>query len=207
MDEHAEAGIVLFGGFRFDRRRGLLSRHNEDGRLVLVAIGARALDVLGLLIDRQGDLVSRDEILNAVWPGVVEGANVTVQISALRRALDDGRSDGSLIQTIPGRSYRLAAAVTRCEADPLPEVGGNGADRGENIEPVSPVPTGAPTRQDVGTESPPYWLCSPWPDRLSDARELLAPISGWFTKGFDTPDLRLNLYQVYDILSNRKARL
>jgi TolB-like protein len=113
MEEHAGADIVLFGGFRFDRRRGLLSRQNEDGRLVPVAIGSRALDVLGLLIDRHGDLVSREEIMNAVWPGVVEGANVTVQISALRRALDDGRSDGSPIQTIPGRGYRFTAAVTR----------------------------------------------------------------------------------------------
>jgi DNA-binding winged helix-turn-helix (wHTH) protein len=103
MEEHSGADIVLFGGFRFDRRRGVLSRQNEDGEIVPVPIGWRALDILGLLIDRHGDLVSRDEIMSTVWPGVVEGANVTVQISALRRTLDDGRSDGSVIQTIPGR--------------------------------------------------------------------------------------------------------
>jgi DNA-binding winged helix-turn-helix (wHTH) protein len=129
MEEHSGADIVLFGGFRFDRRRGVLSRQNEDGEIVPVPIGWRALDILGLLIDRHGDLVSRDEIMSTVWPGVVEGANVTVQISALRRTLDDGRSDGSVIQTIPGRGYRLAAAVTRCEADPLATVAGNRADR------------------------------------------------------------------------------
>jgi len=120
MDEHAGADVVLFGGFRFDRRRALLSRQNEDGGFVPIAIGSRALDLLGLLIDRHGDLVSREEILNAVWPGVVEGANVTVQISTLRRVLDEGRSGRSLFQTIPGRGYRLAAAITRCEAEPLP---------------------------------------------------------------------------------------
>ncbi len=50
--------------------------------------------------------------MDAVWPGtVVEGANVTVQISALRRALDDGRSEPSLIRTIPGRGYRLTAGL------------------------------------------------------------------------------------------------
>ena len=113
MDEHSEVDISSFGGFRFDRRRGLLSRQNEDGSLDPVAIGSRALDILGLLIDRNGDVVSRNDILNTVWPGVVEGANVTVQISALRRALDDGRSAGSIIQTIPRRGYRLTAAVTR----------------------------------------------------------------------------------------------
>jgi adenylate cyclase len=71
-----------------------------------------------LLIDRHGDLVSKDEILSTVWPGIVEGANVTVQISALRRALDNGRSDGSLIQTIPGRGYRLVAPMTHPVQDP-----------------------------------------------------------------------------------------
>src|SRR5262249_15562156 len=97
MEEHAGADIVRFGGFRLDRRRCVLSRQNEDGGFRPVPIGSRALDILGLLIDRNGDLVSKDEILNTVWPGVVDGANVTVQISALRRALNDGRSDGSLI--------------------------------------------------------------------------------------------------------------
>ena len=120
MDELVGAYIVRFGGFRFDRSRGLLARQNDDGTLAPVTIGSRALDILGLLIDRHGHLVSKDEILNTVWPRVVEGANVTVQISTLRRALDEVRSSGSLIQTIPGRGYRLATAITRCEAEPLP---------------------------------------------------------------------------------------
>jgi DNA-binding winged helix-turn-helix (wHTH) protein len=108
MEEHAGADIVLFGGYRFDRRRGCLWRQNNEGVFIPVAIGARALDVLGLLIDRHGDLVSRDEIMNAVWPGtVVEGANVTVQVAALRRVLEDGGQVGSFIQTIPGRGYRF----------------------------------------------------------------------------------------------------
>ena len=152
MDEHAGADIMLFGGFRFDRRRGSLSRQNESGGLVPVAIGSRALEILGLLIDRHGDLVSRDEILDTVWPGVVEGANVTVQISALRRALDDGRSDESLIQTIPGRGYRLVAPVTRCDAEPPPKPGGDENRIADEIAlasgtPVPRVPIAASRRQ------------------------------------------------------------
>jgi TolB-like protein len=138
MDEHAGADIVLFGGFRFDRRRALLSRENESGGLVPVAIGSRALDVLGLLIDRHGDLVSRDEIMGAVWPGVVEGANVTVQISALRRALDDGRSEESLIQTIPGRGYRLVAAVTHPAGEARSGVSAMERDAGAENDRVGP---------------------------------------------------------------------
>src|SRR6516225_720517 len=111
MEEHAGADVVRFSDFRFDRRRNCLLRQDEDGTLTPVAIGSRALDILGLLIDRHGELVSKDEILDTVWPGVVEGANVTVQISALRRALNDGRSDGSLIRTVPGRGYRFVAAI------------------------------------------------------------------------------------------------
>jgi DNA-binding winged helix-turn-helix (wHTH) protein len=50
--------------------------------------------------------------LTAVWPGVVvDDANVTVQISALRRVLDEGRCEPSLIQTVPWRGYRFTAAV------------------------------------------------------------------------------------------------
>jgi TolB-like protein/DNA-binding winged helix-turn-helix (wHTH) protein/Tfp pilus assembly protein PilF len=142
MEEQAGADIILFGGFRFDRRRGRLSRQNEDGRFVPVAVGSRALEILGLLVDRHGDVVSRDEILNTVWPGVVEGANVTVQISALRRALDNGLSEGSIIQTIPGRGYRFAATVThtmaeiRSVASPMASDAALGIDRGYScVEP------------------------------------------------------------------------
>jgi len=51
MDELVGAYIVRFGGFRFDRSRGLLACQNDDGTLAPVTIGSRALDILGLLID------------------------------------------------------------------------------------------------------------------------------------------------------------
>ena len=47
MEEHAGADVARFSGFRFDRRRGVLSRQNEDGQIVPVPIGSRALDILG----------------------------------------------------------------------------------------------------------------------------------------------------------------
>jgi DNA-binding winged helix-turn-helix (wHTH) protein len=53
-----------------------------------------------VLIARAGEVVSKDEIIAAVWPGtIVEDGNLTVQISALRRVIDQGRSDGSYVQT------------------------------------------------------------------------------------------------------------
>ena len=110
------ADIFVFEGFRFDRAAGCLFRTNGPDAAEPVALGSRALALLALLVERQGQLVTKDEIFAAVWPGtVVEEANLTVQISALRRILDRNRAQGSCIQTIPGRGYRFIPAVTRAE--------------------------------------------------------------------------------------------
>src|SRR5215472_10268269 len=123
MDAPATTDVFLFEGFRLDRRG--LFRRDQNGAFIPIAIGSRAIEVLHTLVERPGDLVSRDEILAAVWPGtVVEGSNLPVQIAALRRVLDQGRTDGSNIQTVPGRGYRFVAPVKPglAEADlPLPD--------------------------------------------------------------------------------------
>jgi len=66
MDALSSPDILLFGPFRFDRRGGLLFRCAEDGRYQPVSIGSRALTVLGMLTERPGDLVTKDEIIGAV---------------------------------------------------------------------------------------------------------------------------------------------
>ena len=116
MEALAAGEIFMFEAFRLDRRG--LCRRDEHGAFVPVSIGTRALDALRVLIAANGDLVSKDEIMAAVWPGtVVEDNNLTVQIAALRRILDQGRADGSCIQTVAGRGYRFAAVVTRHAGD------------------------------------------------------------------------------------------
>ena len=128
MDALSSSDVFLFGSFRFDRRGGVLLRCNDDGRYLPVSIGSRAFAVLNVLIARPGDLVSRDEIMRAAWPGtVVEEGNLTVQISALRRILDAGTQGESCIQTVSGRGYRFVPRVTREEdvsraAGPAPVV-------------------------------------------------------------------------------------
>src|ERR1700739_73162 len=112
MQALSSTDIFLFGGFRLDRRG--LFRRDEGSALAPVEIGSRALDVLSVLLERPGDLLTRDEIMAAAWPGtVVEDNNLTVQISTLRRILDQDRAQGSCIQTVPGRGYRFIAPVTR----------------------------------------------------------------------------------------------
>jgi TolB-like protein len=113
MEELAAEELYLFEGFRLDRRAGRLFRADGSGILVPVAIGSRALDLLVLLVRRRGNLVTRDEILSAVWPGItVSDSNLPTNIWALRRVLDRGRSNGSCIQTVAGRGYRFTAEVT-----------------------------------------------------------------------------------------------
>jgi TolB-like protein/DNA-binding winged helix-turn-helix (wHTH) protein len=116
MDQLGSANVVFFEGFRFDLSGGGLFRVDQAGVAPPVAISSRALDLLGLLVERPGQLVSKNAIMQAVWPGtVVEEGNLTVQISALRRILDENRKEGSCIRTVPGRGYRFVALVTRVE--------------------------------------------------------------------------------------------
>jgi TolB-like protein/DNA-binding winged helix-turn-helix (wHTH) protein len=159
LETPCSAEIFLFEGFRLDRRG--LFRRDESAVLAPVEIGSRALDILGALLQKPGYLVSRGEIMAAAWPGtVVEDHNLTVQISALRRVLDQDRAQDSCIQTVPGRGYRFVAPVTRVGSatEPAPELFfGNGSDRpiaekGQSQNAVAPGRMGntnlgsAPTR-------------------------------------------------------------
>ena len=145
---------VLFEDFRLDRRGAGLCQRDERGDFVPVPLGSRALDVLCALVASAGELVSRDQIIAAVWPAtVVEDNNLNMQIAALRRVLDQGRTQ-SCIQTIPGRGYRFVAAVTLCAS--VPEIRaptlqiGNGSLAGAYTVPTGsevsrhPVRGGAP---------------------------------------------------------------
>ena len=117
MDALGRGWTFQFEGFRLDRNAGALFRRDDAGSFVPVAVGSRALDVLGVLVGRAGDLVSRDEFMAAVWPATaVEDINLNMQIAALRRVLDAGRVNGSCIQTVSGRGYRFAVPVARVYA-------------------------------------------------------------------------------------------
>ena len=116
MGALSQGDSFTFEGFHLDRRG--LFRRDEHGVLASVAIGGRAFELLGVLVERHGEVLSKAEIMAAVWPNTaVEESNLTLQISALRRVLDPGRSNGSFVQTIPRRGYSFAATVTRVAAE------------------------------------------------------------------------------------------
>ena len=114
---------ISFGRFRLVKEQFLLL---EDDKPVL--LGSRALEILIVLLERPGELVNKQELMGRVWPDVfVEPNNLTVNMSALRRALRDGKDGNRFIINIPGRGYKFVAPVsaTNDQAAPLSLVGRN----------------------------------------------------------------------------------
>jgi TolB-like protein/DNA-binding winged helix-turn-helix (wHTH) protein/Tfp pilus assembly protein PilF len=141
MDALGSLEIFLFEGFRLDRRSGVLFQLDQAGSEEVVPLGARALDLLALLVARRGELLSKDEIMAAVWPGrTVEEANLSVQISKLRHILDRNRPQGSCIQTVTGYGYRFSVEVTQVENTALPRICGpaESADGAVNLNSERP---------------------------------------------------------------------
>jgi phospholipid transport system substrate-binding protein len=100
----AQEAALEFGRFQIlPRRRQLIA----DG--VPVKLGTRALDLLTILLEADGSLVTKEELVSRVWPGIhVSEENLKVQIFALRKALGEDRD---FIQTETSRGYRFMAAV------------------------------------------------------------------------------------------------
>jgi DNA-binding winged helix-turn-helix (wHTH) protein len=77
-----------------------------------VPLGSRALEILIALLERRGELVSKQDLTARVWPNLfVDPSNLTVHMSALRRALRDGQDGNRFIINIKGRGYRFVASV------------------------------------------------------------------------------------------------
>ena len=80
----------------------------------VVRLSPKAHDVLVVLLRQAGRLVTKDELLSRVWPdAMVEEGILTVHISALRKALGDGKRSGGYIETVSRSGYRFVAPVTR----------------------------------------------------------------------------------------------
>jgi len=102
----------MFGDFRFNVPTRELLRVGNHGSATPILLGSRAADLLHLFLHRPGELITKSEIMDAVWPNTaVEESNLTVQISALRRALGAAGNGASYIQTVPGRGYRFIPRV------------------------------------------------------------------------------------------------
>src|ERR1700746_626431 len=100
----------------FGRFRVLLRQRQLVADGVPIELGTRAFDLFLTLLESDGSLVTKEDLLSRVWPGIiVTEENLKVQVSALRKALGDDRD---LIRTEFGRGYRFTAAVRSVAAVP-----------------------------------------------------------------------------------------
>ena len=98
-----------FDGFCLIPRRQLLLRDGER-----VKVGARALDILTVLVERAGELVSNADLEARAWPETfVHASNLKVHIVSLRRILRAATGDSQAILNVPGRGYRFTRPVAR----------------------------------------------------------------------------------------------
>jgi DNA-binding winged helix-turn-helix (wHTH) protein len=103
------ASVMSFGSFQLFPYQGLLLEGEQPLR-----VGSRALAILVALVERAGSLVSKDELMNRVWPhSFVDEANLRAQVATLRRALRDGEDGNRYISTVAGRGYWFVAPVAR----------------------------------------------------------------------------------------------
>jgi DNA-binding winged helix-turn-helix (wHTH) protein len=142
IEEHLSAGTdringsaasaILFGPFRLlPSQRLLLDAHKP------LRLGSRALDVLIALVERHGELVSKKELMERVWPDtIVEESNLTVQVSALRRALRDGRAGNRYVINVPGRGYSFVAPITLVEGLQPSALAATATKPGHNLSPL-----------------------------------------------------------------------
>lgn len=104
-------GVVTFGPFRLSPRERLLTKNG-----VAVSIGGRALDILIALVERAGQLTSKQELFDLVWPGMaIEEVTLRAHISSLRRILGDTPQGKPYVVNVAIRGYVFAAPVKRSE--------------------------------------------------------------------------------------------
>lgn len=107
-----------FGDFTLDVSQQRLLRR-DTGKVI--PITGKVFDTLVYLVEHAGELLGKDVLLAAIWPGlIVEENSLTQNISTLRQTLGETRGENRYVATIPRKGYRFVAAVTRSDAPALP---------------------------------------------------------------------------------------
>ena len=124
--------IYEFGPFRLDPAERLLLRGQQP-----IPLKPKVFDLLVLLVARHGRLITKQELMDALWPATsVEEGNLTHTISTLRKALGNGQDGEQFIETVPTRGYRFVSAVREQTAAPAPL---------PIDSPIAPAPSGRRT--------------------------------------------------------------
>src|SRR5215203_4688252 len=100
-------GIYEFHNFQLDIGKGVLLRENQP-----IILQWKTFELLCVLVKSNGNLITRDELMNELWAETfVEENNLRQHISALRRALGENDSGEKFIETVARRGYRFVAKV------------------------------------------------------------------------------------------------
>ena len=117
---HEPVGVVRFGVFEVDLRAAELRKHG-----IRIKLQEQPFQILSLLIDRQGDVVTRDELRHRLWPDhtfVDFDRSLNKAMTKLRSALGDSAESPRYIETLYRRGYRLLAPVTFHAERPRPHL-------------------------------------------------------------------------------------
>src|SRR5216684_8583958 len=123
--------LYEFGKFRCDPREHLLLC---DGKPV--SLSPKSFEILVALLQNNGRLLTKDDLMRQVWPdSFVEEANLTVNISALRKVLGETPAGQQYIETVPKRGYRFVAPVREHRDDIAvgPSVQTSGVEQGDPL--------------------------------------------------------------------------
>ena len=106
--------VLCFGPFRLSTTERLLEKGGEP-----VQLGSRAFDILIALVERPAEVVSKKELIARVWPDlVVDEGSLRFHVSALRKALGQGRSGTRYVSNVSGRGYCFVAPISRAASLP-----------------------------------------------------------------------------------------
>jgi predicted ATPase/DNA-binding winged helix-turn-helix (wHTH) protein len=121
--------VAAFGPFRLFPKRRLVEK---DG--VPIGLSGRALDILILLTERAGEVVSKKDLTARVWPDVVvtEGS-LRFHVGVLRKALGDGQTGARYVTNVPGRGYCFVAPILQSDSIGPPTDQSHPADKTHNL--------------------------------------------------------------------------
>src|SRR5436853_7774704 len=105
--------LYEFGPFRLDPAERRLLCDDKP-----VALTPKCFDLLVVLVENSDHLIEKEELLERVWPNqFVEESNLSFNISALRKQLEDGRNGRRYIETVPKKGFRFVAHVEKLPSD------------------------------------------------------------------------------------------
>lgn len=128
--------LLGFGPYRLDTVGRVLTLDAQ-----LVPLPTKAIEVLLVLVRRNGEVVSKDDLMKEVWPDAfVEEGNLTQHIHLLRRALQDNAEEHRYILTVSGRGYSFVAPVKEIREEGKPELDRTSQEKQAKEETEAPPP-------------------------------------------------------------------